>query len=170
MPDHHVQRCRGHTPDRGDLQRQHHLGHVRAGRLVSDRGVVFGIKAVAGTMKPWTERKQIVSALKNEHVRIGERTLPNGTRLRGLYALADFTPDDYVTSFHGRIISREQLVVLHKTNRALFDNITEYAVWSDSGRGHLYPEDIGAPGAHLINHSCAPNTEWAQHERGAMLI
>ncbi len=121
-------------------------------------------------MKPWTERKQIVSALKNEHVRIGERELPGGARLRGLYATKDFAFGDYVAAFHGRVISREQLMTLHGTDRALFETISEYAVWSKSENGHLYPEDVGRLGAHLINHSCGPNAAWGQFERGALLV
>ncbi len=121
------------------------------------------------SMKPWTERTQIASALKNEHVRIGERELPGGGRLRGLYALKDFAFGDYVASFHGRVIAREKLMALRETDRALFETISEYAVWNSKARGHLYPEDVGRIGAHLINHSCGPNTKWAQIERGALL-
>jgi hypothetical protein len=120
-------------------------------------------------MKPWTIRNQIASALKNEHVRIGQRQLQDGSHLRGIYATRSFAPGDYVASFHGRVISRAELVKLHQTDRPLFEKINEYAVWYEP-KGHLFPEDIDQMGAHLINHACAPNARWAHVEQQAMLV
>lgn len=120
-------------------------------------------------MKPWTQRKQIASALRNEHVRIGERTLPTGDALRGVYATTDFAADDYVASYHGQIISREALFALHDSARERFQHINEYAVLAPSG-GHLYQPDVASLGAHLINHSCGPNADWAHDEHSAVLV
>lgn len=121
-------------------------------------------------MKPWTERKQIAAALKNENVRIGTRTLKSGAALRGLYATKAFAVGDYVASFQGRIVDHNEFLKLHDTDRALFESINEYAVLHKATGGHLYPRDLDAPGAHLINHSCGPNASWAQYERDALLV
>lgn len=120
-------------------------------------------------MKPWTERKQVAEAMGNTAVAIGARALPTGIALRGLYAARDFAPGDYVASYQGRTIHKAELMALHESDRAAYDRVTEYAVGSLK-EGMLFPNDLDAPGAHLINHSCQPNTDWAQKERGAMLI
>ncbi len=117
----------------------------------------------------WTERKQIRAAFANEHVRKGTRMLPDGTTLRGVYATRAFAPDDYVASFHGTAMSREEIAPLLASDRARFEQIMEYAVATPSG-GHLCPDDIDQLGAHLINHSCGPNAKWAQYEQGALLV
>ena len=128
-----------------------------------------GAEGEALVMKPWTAKKQIAAALANEDVRIGERETPEG-KLRGLYAKRAFKAGDYVASFHGKVITRERLFELHKEDRALFDRVNEYAVLSTELDGHLYPEDVNAVGAHLINHACGPNAEFAEVEHGAMLV
>ncbi len=120
-------------------------------------------------MKPWTKQRQIAAALTNADVRIGERVLPDGTRLRGLYAARAFAPDDYVASFHGQVISRAMFAGLHSTDRARFEKVAEYALGTPED-GHLMPDDLDALGAHLINHSCGPNTKWGHTERGARLV
>ncbi len=119
-------------------------------------------------MKPWTEKKQIASALKNEDLRIGERPSAVGP-LRGVYAQRDFASGEFVGSFHGRVISRAELFALHGSDKPLFDRVNDYAIGTPSG-GHLYPTDLDALGAHLINHSCRPNARWSGMERGAMLV
>jgi len=119
-------------------------------------------------MKPWTERKQIDAALRNEGVRIGERPTPQGA-LRGVYAAKAFAPGDYVASFHGKIISRAQLFELNSTDKALFEFANEYAAMTPAG-DHIYPLDVHALGGHLINHSCGPNATFKQVERGALMI
>ena len=116
-------------------------------------------------MKPWTERKQIASAMRNEHIRIGQRG-----PLRGIYATKDFAAGDYVASFHGVIITRDQLFTFRESEPALFEKINEYAVWHTQAQGHLYPTDIDKPGAHLIDHSCGPNAKFGRYERGAQLV
>jgi hypothetical protein len=123
-------------------------------------------------VKPWTERNQIASALRNDSVRVGERTLKDGTVLRGLYATKNFAVGDYVAAFHGRTIPRAQYMALHTTDRALFDRISEYAIAVRDGGtdGHLYPENVDSIGAHLINHACRPNTSWGRRERGSTLV
>ncbi len=122
-------------------------------------------------MKPWTSKKQIAGALANEGVRIGERETPLAKlKLRGLYAARAFATGDYVASFHGKIVTRERLFELHKEDLPLFERISEYAVFCKSLGGHLYPEDLDRIGAHLINHACGPNADWAEVEHGAMLV
>jgi hypothetical protein len=119
-------------------------------------------------MAKW-QKVQIAAALKNVGVRIGERMLADGSKLRGLYALQSFDPGDYVASFHGRHYSLDDLKRLCRENRPLFERITEYGV-GDPGTGMTYPEDLDALGAHLINHSCGPSTKWGQIVDGATLI
>jgi SET domain-containing protein len=114
--------------------------------------------------KPWTARNQIASALRNAHVRIGQTGAG-----RGIYATRDFAIGECVASYHGRVIAREELAALHGSDRAQYDLVNEYAVATPSG-GHLYPEDLNAIGAHLINHSCGPNAQWGEYERGALLV
>lgn len=123
-------------------------------------------------MKPWTERNQIASALRNEHVHVGERTLKDGTVLRGLYASKDFAPGDYMAAFHGRTMPRAAFMALHQTDRALFEKISEYAiaVREEGVNCHLYPENVDGIGAHLINHACGPNARWGKRERGSILV
>ena len=121
-------------------------------------------------MKPWTEKKAVLSALANEGVRVGERTLPSGARLRGLYAARNFAPGDWVASFSGRVISRAELFALHDADPALFALVNEYGVATKDG-GHLYPPDPSALGGHLANHACGPNaTMSGRWERGALLL
>jgi SET domain-containing protein len=115
-------------------------------------------------MKPWTARNQIGSALRNAHVCI--RQTGAG---RGIYATRAFATGECVASYHGRIIDRAELVSLHGSDRVQYDLINEYAVATPSG-GHLYPNDLDALGAHLINHSCGPNARWAEYERGVLLV
>jgi hypothetical protein len=115
------------------------------------------------------QRTQIAAALKNSGVRIGERALKDGTKLRGLYALQSFDPGDYVASFHGKHYSLDDLRQLHAKDRPLFDRITEYGVGNPQD-GMTYPEDLDTLGAHLINHSCGPSTKWGQEVDGATLI
>jgi hypothetical protein len=119
-------------------------------------------------MKPWTARKSLLSALKNADVHIGERITPSGA-LRGLYAARAFKTGDFVASFHGNIITRKELVGLGETNRPLFDRINEYAAATPDHR-HIYPIDLDAKGAHLINHSCGPNAKFDLLEHGALLV
>jgi len=119
-------------------------------------------------MKPWTEKKQLGEALSNAHLAIGERETPLG-RLRGVYAKRAFHKGDFVASFHGQLMTRQELFGLHGTNRPLFDFINEYAAMTRSGH-HIYPVDKDACGAHLINHSCHPNAVWDRLERGALLV
>jgi hypothetical protein len=121
-------------------------------------------------MKPRSEADKIAAALKNKDVRVGERQLPGGQSLRGVYARRYFAPGDCVASFHGSVVSREQLVGLFKTDPALFARIVEYGVGHKPTGGHLYPEDVDALGGHLINHSCGPNADWAEYEKGALLV
>jgi len=115
--------------------------------------------------KPWTQRNQVASALRNEHVRIGQRPGVG----RSAFATRAFSPGEYVASYQGRLITRSDLFALRGSDRALFERINEYAVGTPSG-DHLYAEDVEVPGAHLINHSCAPNSRWAEYQRGAMLV
>lgn len=121
-------------------------------------------------MKPWTEKKMLASALKNEHVHIGQRKTDVGT-MRGIYATRGFAPGVMVASYHGRTISRDALRELHTSGPegvALFERITMYGVETKAGE-HLYT-DSDDVGAHLINHSCQPNCMFAGMERGAMLV
>lgn len=118
--------------------------------------------------QPWTKKKEAAAALRNEHVRIGERTLGDGTRLRGLYATKNFTPGEQVASYHGRVFSREEFFAIHNSDPDLFERIIEYGV--EAPTGHLYQPDTDAVGAHLTNHSCGPNTRWGSFERGIRLI
>jgi hypothetical protein len=115
-------------------------------------------------MKPWTARKQVAAALRNEHV--GTR---QGVAGRGLFAARAFAPGDAIASYQGKVIARAELAALHGSDRTLFEYINEYAVATPSG-GHLYAEDVTAVGAHLINHSCGPNASWAEWEQGALLV
>ncbi len=110
------------------------------------------------------------AALKNQDVRVGERKLPDGKRLRGVYALQAFAPGDYVASFHGGVMSRAELVEVFKTDRELFARDVEYGVGHKPTGGHLYPLDVDRLGGHLINHSCGPNADWAEYEQGALLV
>jgi hypothetical protein len=121
-------------------------------------------------MKLRTESEKIAAALKNKDVRVGDRQLPDGQRLRGVYARKFFAPGDYVASFHGSVVSREGLVELFKTDPALFARVVEYGVGHTPTGGHLYPDDVEELGGHLINHSCGPNADWAQYEKGALLV
>jgi hypothetical protein len=114
--------------------------------------------------KPWTARNRLVSALRNEHVRVAHRPGVG----RGLFAKRGFVPGDYVASYQGRVIRRAEVFALTQSDVARFERISEYAIATPSG-DHLF-EDSEAPGAHLINHSCGPNTIWAGFERGAMLV
>jgi len=113
--------------------------------------------------------RQIAAAMRNDHVRIGHRDEPGG-QLRGVYATRDFAAGDVVASFHGRIVTRQELVKLHGSDRPLFEKICEYAVWDEARQGHLYPEDLDAVGAHLVNHACAPNAAWGPVQDGARLV
>ena len=117
--------------------------------------------------KPWAERNRVASALRNEHVRAGQR---QGVG-RSLIAARAFAPGEYVASYQGRTITREGLMGLYVSDRALFEHISEYGVATPSG-GHLFVEAGGldVPGAHLINHSCSPNARWAGYDCGAMLV
>jgi hypothetical protein len=120
---------------------------------------------IMSKQQPWTARKRVVSALRNEHVRVEERPGVG----RAVFAARAFSPGECVASYQGRVITRAQLAVLHGSDRPLFESVTEYAVSSSSG-DFLYPENLDAAGAHLINHSCAPNAQWAEYERGALLV
>jgi len=121
-------------------------------------------------MKPWTERKHITRALRHEGIRIGERQLPSGESMRGLYATRDFKPGDFVAAYLGKTIDRTALFALHATDRARFEFINEYAALLPSTNAHLYPEKLDAIGAHLINHSCRPNARWGRVEYSALLV
>lgn len=118
--------------------------------------------------QPWTKKNQTAAALRNEHVRIGERTLDDGTRLRGLYAGKNFAPGEQVASYHGRVFSREEFFALHDADPGLYERVSEYGV--EAPTGHQYQPDTDVVGAHLTNHSCGPNTKWGDFERGARLI
>jgi len=118
----------------------------------------------AATAKPWVSRNRVAPALRNEHVVIGQ-----GRAGRGLFAARAFVPGEAVASFHGRVIARADLLALGASDRALYERINEYAITTPSG-GHLFTDDMDAPGAHLINHSCAPNAAWAEWDRGALLV
>ena len=115
--------------------------------------------------KPWTGRNLVASALRNEHVRLGERPGVG----RAVFATRAFSPGDCVASYHGRTFTRADLLRLFTSDKALFERINEYAVGTPSG-GRLFAEDADVKGAHLINHSCAPNAQWGEHQRGALLV
>ncbi len=115
--------------------------------------------------QPWTARKRVTSALRNEHVRVEERPGVG----RAVFAARAFSPGECVASYQGQVITRAELFALHGADRPLFERISEYGVATPAG-DHLYPENLDAVGAHLINHSCAPNAEWAEYERGALLV
>jgi hypothetical protein len=115
--------------------------------------------------KPWTERNRASSALRNEHVRIGQR---QGVG-RAIFAKRAFSPGECVASYHGRVFTHAELLTLSTSDRALFERVNEYAVGTPSG-GRLFAEDADVTGAHLINHSCAPNAQWGEYERGALLV
>lgn len=116
----------------------------------------------------WTLRRQISRAVLNMDVRIGERALPSGKALRGLYATRDFKVGDFVACYHGRVLFRRDMPALVQTDRALFDRICEYAV--ESGDHQFFNDDGENVGAHLINHSCGPNARWGHEERGGLLV
>jgi len=114
--------------------------------------------------------KAMGAALSNANIRIGERVTPSGP-LRGIYATRPFAKGEWICSYHGGIISREELARLHEQDRPLFERIVEYGVQPGSVPGaHLYPRDLNEVGAHLINHSCGPNADWDRMEHGAMLV
>jgi hypothetical protein len=115
--------------------------------------------------KPWTDRNRVASAIRNDRVRLGDRAGMG----RGLYATQAFAAGEPVASYHGRVIARDALFALRGSDRALFERVNEYAVATPSG-GHLFQDDASAVGAHLINHSCGPNAEWAEWERGALVV
>jgi hypothetical protein len=160
------------------------LDRLSPGRTVSARAI--GREPCSGTtrraseyfegltrrtiMKPWTRRKQVLSALKNEDVVVGERSLADGTVLRGLYAARDFEADERIASYHGVVVPRVELFDLHKIDHARFERINEYAVGTEDGKGHLFNDHVAEVGAHLINHSCGPNAHWAEFERGSLLV
>ncbi len=111
-------------------------------------------------MKPWTERKLLVAALRNEGV--VAREVPGMGR--GLFAARAFSSGEPVASYRGRVYAREELGRIFKSDRGLFERISEYGVGTPSG-GHLYADEDAPPGAQLINHSCGPNTCWAEFDR-----
>ena len=114
--------------------------------------------------KPWADRIRVASALRNEHVRIGERPGVG----RAVFAARPFAVGECVASYQGRIVTRAALIELFTSDRALFERITEYGFVTPSG-DHLF-NDASVVGAHLINHSCGPNAKWAEWERGALLV
>jgi SET domain len=114
--------------------------------------------------------KAVGAALTNTNIQIRERATPTGS-LRGIYATRPFIKGEWICSYHGKIISREELAKTHEKDRSLFERITEYGVQPCSVPGaHLYPHNLDEVGAHLINHSCGPNADWGRMEHGAMLV
>ena len=116
--------------------------------------------------QPWTSKNRLARALANADVRVG----PSPSGGRGLFTTRPLSPGDPACSYRGGTeISRARLAELHASDRALFERVNEYAVATPSG-GHLYAPDLGAVGAHLINHSCGPNVRWAEWERGSLVV
>lgn len=115
--------------------------------------------------QPWTLKNRLARALANADVRTG----PSPAGGRGLFTTRPLAPGDPVCSYHGIEVSRARLAELHSEDRALFERISEYGVSTTRG-GHLYAPDLSTVGAHLINHSCAPNVRWAEWERGALVV
>jgi hypothetical protein len=115
--------------------------------------------------QPWAQKKRVALAMRSEHVRVGAR---EGVG-RGLFATKAFAAGDAVTAYRGRVISGDELTALFQADKARFDHVNEYIVATPSG-GFLYPDDLAAPGAHLINHSCGPNAKWGEWEHGALIV
>lgn len=114
--------------------------------------------------------KAMGAALTNANVRIGTRETPSGP-LRGIYATRPFSRGEWVCSFHGRIVPRDELARAFEKDKPLFESIVEYGVQPGNVPGaHLYPNDLDDLGAHLINHSCGPNSDWDRMAHGAMLV
>lgn len=120
--------------------------------------------------QPWKQSNANKRAISNEMVRIGTRELPSGKQLRGIYALQDFKPGDVVCSYHGQFVRVPDLAKIRDDNPAKFEMITEYGVWGRMAGTILYPTDIDALGAHLINHSCAPVADWKGYHGSVMIV
>lgn len=132
--------------------------------------LTLGLKTMP-QLKPWTLARGLGSALRNELVQIEERPLSNGTTLRGLYAKVDFQSGSQVASYHGKTISRRDLFdSQNKEDTSFFDFVSEYSVETPDRAHYLYPDNVDQVGAHLINHSCQPNTRWGKWEKGVMLV
>lgn len=121
--------------------------------------------------QPWIEGRALARALQNLDVRAGERALPDGGTLRGLYAAKGFAPSDAVCAYQGDVVSLAELEELAKMDPPKFDRVSEYGVQrsDEFGAGFLFC-DSDVPGAHLVNHSCGPNARWAEAARGAILV
>lgn len=122
--------------------------------------------------QPWVKKNRLRAALVNEDITIGHRELPDGTRLRGIYAARDFAPGENVCSFHGKFITREALFERGPSDPSFFDFVNEYAVADRKGERHLYPEPekLDVPGGHLINQSCRPNVAWGDWHGDVLLV
>lgn len=115
--------------------------------------------------QPWAKKNRVASALRNEHVRVGER---EGVG-RGLFATRAFAPGDAITAYTGRLVQQSELVRLFETDKAEFDRLSDYMIATPNG-GHLAPVDVAAVGGHLVNHACGPNARFAEWERDALVV
>lgn len=106
--------------------------------------------------QPWVQRNQLKRA--KEGIGVEARGVPGVGH--GLFATRPFRPGEVVTTFFGKVTSREKLGQLYETNRAEYERINDYGI--DAGGGHLCPEpaDMDKVGGHLVNHSCGPNCEF----------